>query len=100
MYDIFSDMGAVWGQQYGLEVANYFAQGDEPTFETPSFRRSDAFSAIAREVTAVRASVGINEVQNFGKYLFTGPDALAWLDWIMAGRIPNSRAHVVDADVV
>ncbi len=43
MYDIFSGMGAVWGQQFGLEVANYFAQGDEPTYETPSFRRSDAF---------------------------------------------------------
>ena len=23
MYDIFSDMGAVWGQQFGLEVVNY-----------------------------------------------------------------------------
>ena len=90
MYDIFSDMGAVWGQQYGLEVANYFAQGDEPTFEPPSFRRSDAFSAVAREVTAVRASVGINEVQNFGKYRVTGPDARAWLDQIMAGRIPKT----------
>jgi dimethylglycine dehydrogenase len=90
MYDIFSDMGAVWGQQYGLEVANYFAQGKEPTFEAPSFRRSDAFSAVAREVTAVRASVGINEVQNFGKYLVAGPDARAWLDRIMAGRIPKT----------
>ncbi|NOR32635.1 MAG: FAD-dependent oxidoreductase, partial [Sulfitobacter sp.] len=90
MYDIFSDMGAVWGQQYGLEVANYFAQGDEPRFETPSFRRSDAFSATAREVAGVRASVGINEVQNFGKYLLTGADARAWLDRIMAGRIPKS----------
>ncbi|MFT6088720.1 GcvT family protein [Sulfitobacter sp.] len=90
MYDIFSGMGAVWGQQFGLEVANYFAQGDEPRFETPSFRRSDAFSATAREVAGVRASVGINEVQNFGKYLITGTDARAWLDRIMAGRIPKS----------
>ncbi|MEP5155399.1 FAD-dependent oxidoreductase, partial [Planktotalea sp.] len=54
MYDIFSDMGAVWGQQYGIEVANYFARNEgEPTFETPSFRRSDAFDATAREVKAV-----------------------------------------------
>jgi hypothetical protein len=27
MYDTFDAMGAVWGQQYGLEVANYFAEG-------------------------------------------------------------------------
>lgn len=89
MYDIFSQMGAVWGQQYGLEVANYFAQGDEPTCETPSFRRSDAFAATAREVAAVRASVGINEVHNFGKYRISGPQARAWLDHVMAGRVPK-----------
>ncbi|MCV2889291.1 GcvT family protein [Ruegeria aquimaris] len=88
MYDIFSDMGAVWGQQYGLEVANYFAQGDEPTYETPSFRRSDAFAATGREVRGVRQGVGVNEVHNFGKYLVKGPRARAWLDRIMAGRIP------------
>ncbi|MCE8545975.1 FAD-dependent oxidoreductase [Ruegeria pomeroyi] len=88
MYDIFSDMGAVWGQQYGLEVANYYAQGDEPTYETPSFRRSDAFVATGREVRGVRTGVGINELHNFGKYLIRGPRARAWLDRIMAGRIP------------
>lgn len=89
MYDIFDGMGAVWGAQYGLEVVNYFAEGSEPRYETPSFRRSNAFDATAREVKAVRESVGINEVQNFGKYLVTGPDARAWLDRIMAGRIPQ-----------
>ncbi|MDP5367484.1 MAG: FAD-dependent oxidoreductase [Paracoccaceae bacterium] len=89
MYDIFDKMGAVWGAQYGLEVVNYFAQGDEPRFETPSFRRSNAFDATAREVKAVREGVGINEVQNFGKYLVTGAGARAWLDRIMAGRIPQ-----------
>ncbi len=89
MYDIFSGMGAVWGQQYGLEVANYFAQEGEPTFETPSFRRSDAFAATAREVRAVRTGVGINEVHNFGKYRVTGARARAWIDRIMAGRVPK-----------
>ena len=89
MHDIFSGMGAVWGQQFGLEVANYFAQGDEPAYETPSFRRSDAFDATAREVAGVRGSVGINELQNFGKYRITGPKARSWLDRIMAGRVPK-----------
>ncbi|WP_299416799.1 FAD-dependent oxidoreductase [uncultured Sulfitobacter sp.] len=88
MYDIFSDLGAVWGQQFGLEVPNYFATADEPAYETPSFRRSDAFDATGREVRAVREAVGINEVQNFGKYLVSGPNARAWLDRIMAGRVP------------
>ncbi|MAY88467.1 MAG: glycine cleavage system protein T [Pseudooceanicola sp.] len=89
MYDIFTGMGAVWGQQFGLEVANYFAQGDEPSYETPSFRRSDAFDATAREVAGVRNGVGINEVHNFGKYTVTGAGARDWLNRIMAGRIPQ-----------
>jgi dimethylglycine dehydrogenase len=89
MYDIFTGMGAVWGAQFGLEVVNYYATGDEPTHETPSFRRSNAFNATAREVRAVREHVGINEVQNFGKFDVRGPDARAWLDKVMAGRIPT-----------
>ncbi|MBQ67117.1 MAG: glycine cleavage system protein T, partial [Marinovum sp.] len=78
MYDIFDAMGAVWGAQYGLEVVNYFAQGDEPRFETPSFRRSNAFEATRREVWAVRNTVGINETHNFGKYKVTGDGARSW----------------------
>ena len=89
MYDVFDAMGAVWGHQFGLEVVNYFAEADEPRFETPSFRRSNAWEATAREVTSVRQAVGINEVHNFGKYLVTGPGARDWLDRIMAGRIPK-----------
>ncbi len=89
MYDIFDRMGAVWGHQYGLEVPNYFAEEGEPRWETPSFRRSNAWEATKREVKAVREAVGINEVHNFGKYLVTGPNARDWLDRIMAGRIPQ-----------
>ena len=89
MYDVFDTMGAVWGAQYGLEVPNYFAEGDEARFETPSFRRSNAFAATAREVKAVRDHVGINETHNFGKYEIRGENARAWLDRIMAGRIPK-----------
>jgi dimethylglycine dehydrogenase len=90
MYDIFDAMGAVWGQQYGLEVANYFAAEGESRYEEPSFRRSNAFDATAREVRAVREGVGINEIQNFGKFRVTGGGARGWLDRIMAGRLPEA----------
>ena len=88
MYETFDQMGAVWGQQFGLEVPNYFAAKGEPRFEEPSFRRSNAFEATKREVMAVRGSVGINETHNFGKYRITGPHARTWLERVMAGRIP------------
>ena len=89
MYDHFSTMGAVWGAQFGLEVPNYFAQAGEANFETPSFRRSNAWDAVKREVKAVRSAVGINEVHNFSKFSVSGPNARAWLDRIMAGLIPQ-----------
>ncbi|VCU58540.1 Sarcosine dehydrogenase [Tritonibacter mobilis] len=89
MYDIFDDVGAVWGHQYGMEIPNYFAADGEARYEIPSFRRSNAFDATAREVKAVREAVGINEIHNFGKYRVKGAGARAWLDRIMAGRVPQ-----------
>ena len=89
MYDTFTGLRAVWGQQYGLEVVNYHALPGEPLYETPTFKRSNAWDATAQEVAAVRTGVGINEVQNFGKYRVTGMGARAWLDRIMAGLIPK-----------
>jgi len=89
MYDIWTDMRAVFGQQYGLEVVNYHALPGEPLFETPTFRRSNAWEATKAEVFAVREGVGINEVQNFGKFRVTGAGARDWLDRIMAGAIPK-----------
>lgn len=89
MYQVFDQMNAVWGQQYGLEVVNYHALPGEPRYEEPSFKRSNAWEATRQEVLAVREGVGINEVQNFGKYRVTGPKAREWLDRIMAGLIPK-----------
>ena len=89
MYSTWKDMGAVFGAQYGLEVPNYFARPGEPDYETPSFRRSNAWEPTRREVFQVREKVGINEVHNFSKFRVTGRDARTWLDRVMAGRIPR-----------
>jgi len=88
-YEIWKGQRAVFGAAYGMEHANYFALKGEPTYETPSFRRSNAFAAVGEECRAVRTAVGINEVHNFGKYEVSGPGAEAWLDRVMAGRIPK-----------
>ena len=89
MYDVFDKMNAVFGAGYGLEVPKYFAPEGEPRFETPSFRRSNAWDAVRAEVLGVRNGVGINEVHNFSKFLVQGPRARDWLNRIMAGRIPS-----------
>lgn len=89
VYDIWKKQNAVFGQAYGLECVNYFAPQGEQAFEIPSFRRSNAFDAIARECTAVREAVGLNEIHNFSKFRVSGDNARVWLDKIMAGKIPR-----------
>ena len=89
IYDIWKAKNAVFGHQYGVESVNYFALPGEPAFETPSFRRSNAWEATRQESLAVRNGVGINEIHNFGKFLVTGSDARSWLGYVMAGRIPQ-----------
>lgn len=88
-YSIWDGRRAVFGQGFGMEHVNYFALEDEPRFETPSFNRSNAFQAVGEECRAVRTGVGLNEVHNFSKFEVQGIGAEAWLDIIMAGRIPK-----------
>ncbi|NNF78375.1 MAG: FAD-dependent oxidoreductase, partial [Rhizobiales bacterium] len=88
-YGIWKAQRAVFGAAYGMEAVNYFAPDGEDLYETPTFRRSNAFEATGAECRAVREAVGLNEIHNFGKYEVAGPGAEAWLDRIMAGRMPN-----------
>ena len=88
-YGLWQARRAVFGAAYGMEAVNYFALEGEPLEETPSFRRSNAFDATAAECRAVREAVGFTEIHNFSKFHVAGPGAEAWLDHIMAGRIPS-----------
>jgi dimethylglycine dehydrogenase len=94
-YGLWKAENAVFGHAYGLEHVNYIApEGDEP-FETPTFRRSNAFPVVAEECRAVREAVGINEIHNFGKYEVTGPGAEAWLNHLLANRMPKEGRIVL-----
>jgi dimethylglycine dehydrogenase len=94
-YGLWKARRAVFGAAYGMENVNYFAPEGEALFETPSFRRSNAFAPVAEECRAVREGVGINEIHNFGKYEVRGPEAEAWLNRIMANRMPRERRIVL-----
>ena len=94
-HGVWAAQNAVFGAGYGLEHVNYFAPADEPAFEQPTFRRSNAFKPVAAECRTVREAVGINEIHNFGKYLVEGPEAEAWLSHIMANRMPREGRIVL-----
>ena len=89
IYDRLKAKGAVFGAAAGLEYALWFT--DKPgVLETPSYRRSNAHNFVAHEVTAVRENVGLCEIASFAKYRVSGTGAAAWLNSLMAGRIPKA----------
>jgi len=89
IYDRLTQKGAVWQDTFGLENALWFANSPEDAYEEPTFQRSRSHDYVAKEVEAVRASVGASEVANFANHKFTGKGAKAFLNKVLAGRIPS-----------
>ena len=88
-YDRLVAKGAVMGDSFGLEHALWFADGPDDAYEEPTFRRNRSHDYVAREVEAVRTNVGAIEIANFSKHEIKGPDGRAFLDNLLAGRVPK-----------
>ncbi len=86
-YSEMAAAGAHWGCSWALEVPLYFApKGFE---ETPSLKRSNAHPIVAEECCAVRETVGLLDISGFSRFEVTGPRARAWLDRLLASRLPG-----------
>ena len=96
-YDAFTDLGARFTVNWGLEVPLYFAP-DRDFAEVAAFGRSNAEPIVAEEVAAVRGAAGATEIAQYSRYEVSGPGAEAWLDHLLAGRIPAGRPDPADAD--
>ena len=88
-YERLQTENAVFGEYCGLEHALWFApKGSEPR-EAVTFRRSNAHAHVAAECRAVRDSVGMVEITNYGKFEVTGKGAVDWLSKVMANKVPK-----------
>lgn len=86
-YDGMTAAGAKWAGGWGLELPLYFApEGFE---EKPSLRRSNAFDLVNAEARAVREKAGILDITGFSRYEVKGPGAEAWLNRLLACRLPK-----------
>jgi dimethylglycine dehydrogenase len=87
-YDDLAAAGARFSVNWGLEVPLYFAP--TPEFEeNDTLGRSNAELLVAEEVDAVRTAAGACEIAQYARYEVTGTGAEAWLDYLMASRIPE-----------
>ncbi len=89
-FERLQDMGAVFGQKSGWERANFFATDGMPQEDDWSFRRSNWFAAVRREVEHVSNNVGLLDMTSFAKCRIAGPGAEAFLDYFVANKLPQS----------
>jgi len=89
LYGELKSKGAVFGTVAGIETALWYAPDGMVPEEDVTFKRSNVFPVVAEECHAVRNGVGLIETSTFAKFEITGSDARAWLDGLLAGRIPR-----------
>ena len=88
-YGRMKKMGAVFGQKFGWERPNWFATDGMVQEDDWSFRRSKWFDAIGKEIANVTENVGLLDMTAFAKCRVSGPGAEAYLDYLVANRLPK-----------
>ncbi len=88
------EMGAVFGQKFGWERANWFATDGMAQEDHWSFRRSRWFEAIKKEALHINRRVGLLDMTPFAKCRISGPGAEAFLDYMVANRLPGKTGRI------
>lgn len=88
-YELQKKMGGVFGLNFGWEHPLWFAADGEPREETIGFTRQNWWEPVGREARMLRNSAGIIDISNFARYEIKGPGAEAWLNALLANRMPT-----------
>ena len=84
----------MFGQKFGWERPNWFAPEGVPREDHWSFRHSRYHQHVGNECRNVQENVGLLDMTAFSKFLVTGPGAEAYLDKLVANRIPKKIGWV------
>jgi dimethylglycine dehydrogenase len=97
IHDRLADQGAVFGFNFGFEYPLWYARKDKGDTQQDQygFHRGNWFDAVGEECRALREGVGLLEISTFAKYEVTGEGAAAWLDKLLANRMPKSVGKTV-----
>jgi len=95
VYEKLAREGAVFGSNFGTEYPLWFAKDGAEAQDRYGYGRGNWFDTVGEECRAVRAGVGLFEVTTFAKYEITGEGAEAWLNHIMANRMPAAIGKTV-----
>ena len=94
-HDRLKAMGAVFGQKFGWERANWFAPEGVAAEDHWSFRRSKWFEYVGAEVANVTTNCGLLDMSAFAKCRIEGPGAEAFLENLIANKLPKKVGRVI-----
>ncbi|MGI9292491.1 MAG: glycine cleavage T C-terminal barrel domain-containing protein, partial [Pseudomonadales bacterium] len=93
-YERLQKLGAVFGQKFGWERANWFAPQGVAAEDHWSFRRSRWFAPVGEECRNVHENVGLLDMTAFAKCRISGLGAEAFLDHLVANRLPGKTGRI------
>ncbi len=94
IHDRLDARGAVWGQRYGWERPNWFAPEGVERKDVWSFRRTNYFEHVGNECRNLRERAGLIDITSFSKFQVSGPGAEAFLDGLVARRMPKGIGRI------
>ena len=89
LYDRLKEKGAVYEEVYGHERPRWFARNGVAQRDHYAFKRNEVHDMVGLECKAVRDSVGMMDITAFTKVEVAGPQAEAFLDRLVANRLPR-----------
>jgi dimethylglycine dehydrogenase len=95
IHDRLTEQGAVFGFNFGFEYPLWFARKGEQPIDTYGYGRGNWFDAVGEECRAIGGGVRLLEISTFAKYEATGRGVAAWLDRLLANRMPKSIGKTV-----
>jgi dimethylglycine dehydrogenase len=87
LYSTLKAQGCTYAETFGWERPKWFSLDGRT--EQCSYYRNNIFDVIRDEVAAVQQRVAVLDLTGFAKYDITGPDAEAFLNRIVANRVPR-----------
>ncbi|MCV6591606.1 MAG: FAD-dependent oxidoreductase [Silicimonas sp.] len=95
LYGSLKNAGAVFGEKLGWERPNWFAGPGEEARDIYTFDRPNWHDPVGREHRAAREAAVLFDQTSFAKFLLTGPDAEAALQWIAANRVDRKVGTII-----
>ncbi|MBZ5739931.1 FAD-dependent oxidoreductase [Nocardioides sp. GBK3QG-3] len=90
LHDRLAARGAAFGTRMGWERPNVFAPSVDYSWGKPAW-----LAASAAEQRATRSDVAVFDQTSFSKYVVSGPDAVAGLQWACAADVDVPVGHCV-----